>query len=146
MRCNSCSKFVSYDDPQCDSPGDVEIDGDTLRVTHEIALNCADCGETLKTASIEAETSMGHTCPVDAVPALDWKDGDDQFEIDDEGDPEGTSRQQTIDRRGKPIKNPRYMRTFYGFTQDITVKCLRCGETFNVILEADEQASAFEEQ
>ena len=150
MRCPECNKFVAYDEPQCESNG-VDMDVLNVRATVTVQLNCADCVTRLKDAVIEAETEIEHTCkpeaerPEDQKPDPQFKGGDEQFEIENEGDPEGTIRTETKDRHGKPIKLSRYMKTFYGFTQETEVRCRRCGECFTVTLAGEEQASGFNE-
>ena len=144
MRCQSCNKFVSYDEPQCEVQS-VDVDGDVVRATVQVNLNCADCGETLKSAEIEAEADLGHLCSEETAVLAEYDPDGDQFELLDDGTPEGTSRVETKDRHGKPIKSARYMKTFYGFEMDVEVKCLKCGEDFSVHVEGEEQASAFEE-
>lgn len=151
MRCSQCNKFVSYDEPQCECGSDPEIDERAVRASVTVQLNCADCGTTLKDAEIEAESEFAHECKPEAERQPDWKpdpeykDGEDQFELEDAGDPEGTSRLENKDRHGKPIKLMRYMKQFYGFTMEPEIKCRKCGETFSVTLEGEEQASGFNE-
>lgn len=150
MRCPDCNKFVSYDEPQCEI-GSVEIDDETVRANVTVQLNCQDCGSTLKDAEIEAEAAVGHECKPEAERGKDWepdadfKKDDDQYEVESDGDAEGTNRMETKDRHGKPIKSSRYMKSFYGFTLESEIKCRKCGETFSVTLEGEEQASAFNE-
>jgi len=150
MRCPDCNKFVSYDEPQCEV-NSVEVDDDSVRASVTVQLNCQDCGGTLKDAEIESDFQIDHACKPKAErnkdwePDQDWKDGDCQFEVEDDGDAEGTSRLQEKDRHGKPIKHHRYKRAFYGFTLESQVKCRKCGEIFSVSLEGEEQASSFNE-
>lgn len=142
MRCPDCNKFVSYDEPQCEV-NSVELDGSTVRASVTVQLNCQDCGNTLKDAEIEGESDFEHECKGDTLPKFD-KTGE-QFEIENDGDAEGTSRTQDKDRHGKQIKSARYMKTFYGFDIQPEVKCLKCGESFHVDISGEEQASGFNE-
>lgn len=152
MRCPDCNKFVPYDEPECELSGEPQICGDEVTTTVTVNLNCGECGSLLKSAEIEASADFDHTCkPLDErnaewEPDSEYEDGDEQYEIEDEGSPDGTSRLETKDRHGKQIKSHRYMKTFYGFEQVVTVKCRKCGETFEVTIADEEQASAFEEQ
>lgn len=152
MRCPDCGKFVSYDEPECEVGSDPEICGDEVTSTVTVNLNCGECGSLLKSATIDASADFSHDCKPPEDRNAEWEpdpkygDGEEQYEIEDEGSPEGTSRLQTKDRHDKPIKSHRYMKTFYGFEQIVTVKCRKCGETFEVTLADEEQASAFEEQ
>lgn len=138
MRCPDCNKFVSYDEPQV-TLNDVSVDDDTVTASASVALNCQDCGCELKTAEIEAQATIEHAC--DKAVA----EGEEQYEIETDGEPEGTSRVQTVDRHGRKIRSARYMKTYYGFELATEVKCNGCKEQFTVNVSADEQASAFEE-
>lgn len=144
-RCSDCNRFVSYDDPpECEGEG-VEISGDTITTNVTVNLCCADCGSPLRTASIEAEETIHHTCTPGSKPDEDYSQGDEQYALESEGDLDGESRRQTTDRRGRSIKNSRYQRTYYGFRQTVQVRCRRCRLTFDVELAGEEQASAFDE-
>ena len=150
MRCPDCNKFVSYDEPQCEVVS-VELDGDSVRASVTVQLNCQECSQILKDAEIEAETTIEHICKPEAErekdqkPDPDYKDGDDQFEVESDGDAEGSSRLEDKDRNGKQIKYSRYMKTFYGFTLYTEIRCRKCGEVFTVSLKGEEQASGFNE-
>lgn len=152
MRCPSCNKFVSYDEPEVQVE-DVTVEGTTVTADVTVNLNCADCGENLKSANIQADGEIAHECKPEKERLEEWEpdanykkgEDDDQFEVEEQGDGEGTSRLETTDRHGKPIKSARYMKTFYGFTLESTIKCRACGETFPITLEGEEQASAFDE-
>ena len=144
MRCPDCNKFVSYDEPQCENQS-VELDDNTVRATVTVQLNCQDCGTTLKDCEIESEVEFEHECKPDAEQSPDFIEGEEQFEIENEGDPQGTSRMVDKDRNGKPIKSARYMKTMYGFEMESEIKCRKCGEVFSVNSEGEEQASAFNE-
>lgn len=156
MRCPSCNKFVSYDEPQCEV-NSVELGDDHIHVSVTVQLNCADCGDTLKDAEIESEAQVEHTCKPEAERKPEWQpdpdykpaegsaNDEEQFEIESDRDPEGTSRLQTKDRNGKDIKSRRYMKSFYGFTIEPELKCRKCGESFSVTLAGEEQASGFNE-
>lgn len=152
MRCPDCNKFVSYDEPQCEV-NSVELDETLVRASVTVQLNCQDCGGTLKDAEIEAEAEIRHECKPEAERDKDWKpeadykpdDGESQYEVESDGDAEGTNRMETKDRHGKPIKSSRYMKSFYGFTLESEIKCRKCGEVFGVTVEGEEQASAFNE-
>ena len=150
MRCEQCNKFVSYDEPECEV-NSVDLSGDMVTASVTVNLNCAECSQQLKTAEIEAENQVEHEClPEDKRPEgqkgdESYVEGEDQYEVEDEGDAEGTSRTETKDRNGKPIKSSRYMKTFYGFSMEVNIICRKCGESVSVSLEGEEQASAFDE-
>lgn len=150
MRCNNCNKFVSYDEPQCEVNG-VVVNGTNVEASVTVQLNCQECGDTLKDSEIQSDCDFDHKCLPESkrdkkwTPDDDFKEGDPQFEVDSEGDAEGSSRTQTHDRHGKLIKSSRYAKSYYGFTLDSDIKCRKCGEVFSVSLEGEEQASAFNE-
>ena len=150
MRCPDCNKFVSYDEPQAEDV-EVSLAGKAVSVDATVRLNCQDCGTTLKESTFNVEKEFEHECKPDAErentwkPDEDFKEGDEVFEIEAEGDAEGTSRLQTTDSKGKPIKSSRYMKQFYGFSIEPEIKCRKCGETFSVSLTDESQASSFDE-
>lgn len=148
MRCPDCNKFVSYDEPQIEISS-VDSDGTCVRSIVTVQLNCQDCGTTLKDSEIESEMEIDHECNPDTAKSHQkdhpFSEGDDQFEIENEGNAQGETRTETKDRHGKEIKSSRYMKTFYGFTLDTDVKCNKCGEIFTVTTSGEEQASSFNE-
>lgn len=150
MRCPDCNKFVSYDTPECEVQN-VDIMSSTLTSLVSVRLNCQDCSTTLKEAEIGDEAEIQHTCkPEDERPEgwkknADFTEGEEQFEVEDEGEPEPTDRLENKDRHGKAIKNPRYMKMFYGFELETDVRCRECGEVFQVATNGEEQASSFDE-
>lgn len=185
MRCSSCGKFVSYDDPPTVGVQSTSVDAEpavpvevdvavqptlpgvvdqseaaaapatekrqtmkaqgTVTVSARVVLCCADCNDELKESTIESEADFEHTCDPDGKPEEGYDPATDaQFEADDP-DGDGNSRTETKDRNGKAIKNPRYWRTYYGFDAEVDVKCRRCGQTVQVNVSGEEQASAFEE-
>ena len=142
--CPDCNKFVPYGEPEIEIE-DTRIEGTTLYQDFRVQLTCEECGCVLKEASMTGEAELDHHCPEGAEidPLYDGL-GEDSYEIEDEGNPDGTDRRETHDRKGKPIKF-RYQRQFYGASNDVEVKCLRCNTSFHVNVSAEEQASAFEE-
>jgi len=157
MRCPDCNKFVSFDEPECEVVSSEVVDQSILFEVN-IQLKCADCGIALKEATAQAEEAIDHTCDLELIkkhneesPNSPWsadplyKEGEDQYEILDEGNPEGTDRLDNIGKGGELIKDSRYMKRFYGFTLTSEVKCLKCGEIFSVETSGEKQASSFEE-
>ncbi len=149
MRCPDCNKFVSYDEPECQADS-VNVCDEVVTTSMVVNLNCAECGTNLKDAQIDAECTIVHECkpktkrPKDWEPDPHYASGKQQFEIEDDGSPEGTSRIENINKKGKPIPM-RYAKTFYGFTLESEIKCRKCGEIFSIELQGEEQASAFNE-
>lgn len=68
-RCNSCSKFVSYDDPEFEVEGDPEADEGTVTARVTLTMPCGECGDGLKGATFDFEETFEHTCDEDAVLA-----------------------------------------------------------------------------
>lgn len=152
MRCNDCGKFVPYgDEPNTD---ELQVDCDestgNVSLSGRLILTCAECGGDLAAAELEAEAEAEYGFG-DGGP--DEEAGQtaeytlESHEITEAG------RTQATDRNGKPIKNPRYAKKFYGVTVTATVKRIildNKGEMVGepqeceVLLEAEEQASSFE--
>lgn len=135
-RCNDCNKFVSYGDIEAEIVGE-QVDEDVLTAEVTITLTCAECGSGLKEVTTDFEHSIDHTCEGAEVEG-------DVFEIVS-SDASGTDRLEDKDKKGKPIKNHRYMRTFYGADLTFEVQCNRCKETFEIVGNVEEQASGFME-
>jgi phage FluMu protein Com len=136
MRCPNCNKFVPYDEPEAEVQNS-DLLGSTATVTTRIVLKCADCSEELKEAEIDAEVEIEHNCNTEDEKEFEW--------VDEPSDAEGFPRTQDKDRHGKPIKNRRYMKTFYGFTATGKVKCCHCAEEIELEFKGEEQASGFNE-
>ena len=143
-RCPDCMKFVSLEqaDPEVDN---LEVD-EAGTVTGEVrlVLTCADCGGEMKevTLDFDVEADLDLSSHIDAHNAAG-----EAFTLEVEEDGiDATDRYQTTDRHGKPIKNFRYQRHFYGFELSVKVTCSCEREMeFDVSIAGDEQASAFED-
>jgi len=142
MRCPTCNKFVSYDEPE------IEIDEGTINEGNEenkftatasvrIVLKCAECGEELKEANEDVEIEFEHECK---KSDFDFED----LELN-EITGEGFSRVETKDQHGKPIKHARYMKTYYGAELTLEASCGLCGESLSGSEKVECQASAFDE-
>lgn len=129
MRCPDCNKFVSFDsdaDPEVDVR--VEDDGSvsgSVRITN----NCQECGQELTEANLDID---------DAVDADELKAHRKTCKkpLDVSLEASRSDWFQTHDRHGKPIKNPRYRKHYYGAEGDIVVTCA-CGHTFEAIAWVD---------
>lgn len=139
MRCPDCSKFVGLElqDPE-DINLDVEstLDGDQLSLsvsmTARIVRNCAECGQELKEANIEANENVEiEACTiikcvrvvgeakVGDLDSYDWLD-------DKHGEPEiNETNVEQIEEGGG-----RYAKSFFGANVSYVVKC-KCGETLH---------------
>lgn len=138
MRCPDCNKFVAYDEPEVEIQS-ADISSNDATVCARVVLKCADCGGELKDAEIESSMSIEHDCPK-------GENEKREFEWEDEPqDGDATSRTQTTDRHGKPIKLSRYMKQFYGFECGGSVKCPDCLKVISLDFSGEEQASGFNE-
>lgn len=154
MRCPDCNKFVGL---ELQDPEDVlldvsdSLDGETLNLsvtmTARIVRNCAECGQEMKEASLEAteevevdadslkkcvekKTKMKDDVPVET---FDWFDGHGDLNIEE------TSVDQIEEGGG------RYAKSFFGASVSYIIKC-QCGETVHEgTVEDKVAASAMEE-
>jgi hypothetical protein len=150
MRCPDCQKFVSYDDPAVDDVL-VDIEDDELVMSGEVTLKCADCGNDLASASMEANVELSEQ--FDDAP--DAEAGETvEYEMVEDPDVTSTDRTDTTDKTGKPLKSSRGARRYYGASASCTVKQIiknkagdviadRGGEA-EITIEAEEQASSFD--
>lgn len=155
-RCEDTGKFESYDGLEIEIDS-TEVDDEGL-VNIDITVNrtCAGCGGYHKTASISegGEVDLdahNERCREVIAPGSD-PDADDAEDIFEDRtwsvvneSAEELERTETKDRKGRPIKNPRYMRTYLGATVTVEVQCSLCERTEDVVIEAVEQASGFED-
>lgn len=142
MRCPDCGIFVSYGGDYEPEIEDEEINENELRGEVRVVLDCADCGLELKELLMEYEAEIEHDCS--AASDEDEEPDEDQFEIQATAT-QFIERRQTTDRHGKPIRNPRYQRTYYGAEINTVIKCTKCGEEFDMDIQVEDMASAFEE-
>ena len=139
-RCPSCAKFVGLE-TSAEMNGEVEVEenGD-VKAEVRLVRMCADCGsEELKEATLSLESTF------QTDEDCTHEDGHAWELEEDPGDPEPTENVQTTDRRGKPIKNPRYMKTLIGATLTVSGKCQHCAATTEISLADEIPASAFDE-
>src|SRR6185369_892784 len=123
MRCGDCNKFVAYDteiDPEEEGEPTIEgnhTDGYTFTASYRRVLPCAECGSDLKEATFEInqDVEIPDECPK-------GEDGAHAFDSV-ECSVAPSSRTETKDRNGKPIKSARYMKTFYGVDGEFSAKC-----------------------
>jgi hypothetical protein len=143
MRCPDCNKFVSFDtdeDPEVDlSVDDEGVVTGTVRIVNK----CAECGTELKEATLDVEIDL-------SGDVRTHKDENHQSDEDSvtleigESDASRTERSPSVDRNGRPIRNPRYRKTFYGAEVNATVRC-SCGEEFTGSDNPEVQASCMDE-
>lgn len=134
MRCPDCNKFVSYDEPEVEIQSeDIDDDG-YVSAEIQVSLPCAECGTVLKEAYLEFNEN--YTCPE--------CDNTEELELVN-FDASATDRYEDTDRHGKKIKNPRYMKHYYGADLTIELKCPKCKHEWTESDLVEEQASGFEE-
>jgi hypothetical protein len=144
--CPGCNKFAGLElqEPELT---DISIDPDSGEISLEVRvyLNSSCCGEEMKEFNFSDETSVqGVDEHIEAHKAAGT-----EYTLDVDAELETTERMQTeaINRRTKKatkIKNPRYAKTYRGYSAAITVEC-SCGKTFEGDYTNEEQASAFDE-
>lgn len=166
MRCPDCNKFVGFDEGNVNLDIDIDSNG-AISISGEVTLPCAECGQDLKQLSVSEDVAgedSFDTDPLELVKAKlpegaeevtqEWFDKHCTIEYEGDFDSSYHERAQTHDRRGKPIRNSRYAKTYKGaeitgtikrtITCDVTgVEPIVEEESFEHTIE--EQASAFEE-
>lgn len=138
MRCPDCNKMVSYDtevEPEEQDEPTVTEDGH-LTASYRRVLTCADCGTELKESLFEFDLDLVFDPPLSAECEHEW-------EVDVSASP--TEDVQRIDRRGKPITNPRYQARLYGVELSGSVKCTACNGSAEVSVSDTVQASSMDE-
>lgn len=127
MRCTTCNKFVSYEDPhEIEVESEPEINDGEITATYRIVLKCAECNDELKDANIDVSfTPEG------------WEEhtGDGHEQEVDVDEPEAD-----VKTEGKG----RFLKTSYGFTAHYKATC-SCGDSIEGDLSGYEQASAMNE-
>jgi hypothetical protein len=167
MRCPDCNKFVGFDEGNVNLDIDIDEDSGRISISGEVTLPCAECGQDLKQLSVSEEVEGSDSFDSDPLELVKAKLPEGSEEITQawfdehctvayEGSLDSSyhEQQQTHDRRGKPIKNSRYAKTYKGaeitgtITRTITcdvkgVEPIVEEESFEHTIE--EQASAFDE-
>lgn len=143
-RCPDCNKFVPYDlslEPEIE---DVDIFDDEVQGSVRVVLACEECGTELKESTQEFQETIDHECVPQDDDVKKLGEDDDRFEVEDSS-ATFHERMQTHTPKGKPIKNPRYAKRYYGADIHVSIKCNQCGETFDMEMQTEEQASYFDE-
>jgi hypothetical protein len=116
VRCQQCSKFVSQEVGEVEaSDPDLSEDG---AVTCEVRVPvvCAECSDELKEGNLTLEGEFPE--------AIIKKHTGEKHELSVEVESsEAIDDYETKDRRGKPIKNPRYQTHLYGATVELSLHC-----------------------
>ena len=147
MRCPDCNKFVSFD-TDSDPESDINVDDvGNVDGSCRIVNTCQDCGTELKEATLEIEASVEddvekHRKEHGWSGEGEVPEGHRSLSV--EAEMSRTERMQSHDRRGKLIRNRRYMKHLYGAEGSITVTC-ECGETFSTQWSDEVSGSGMEE-
>jgi hypothetical protein len=156
MRCPDCSKFVGLElqDPE-DVSLDVSstLDGETLHLsvsmTARVVRNCAECGQEMKEASLEAteEVEVDADSMIKCIEkkTIKVKGSDDEAEIFDwlDGHGEPNINETSVDQIEEG--GGRYAKSYFGASVSYMVKC-QCGETLHEgTIEDKVAASAMDE-
>jgi hypothetical protein len=116
MRCNNCNKFVGQDGGEPEITSDPELNETGVIIEVRVPVTCQECGDELKEGSFQLEGEF----PQEIIDAHIG----DGHELEVEADsPDLIDDYQTKDRRGKPIKNPRYQTHLYGATVNVSLRC-----------------------
>lgn len=117
MRCPDCAKFVSmeFGDPQVEQL-EVSPDGE-VNCTVTLTRTCADCGNDLKTATLEMEADLSKQC-------MEHVNADDSSDVHDLDIKEGDVNQ--IEKSGG-----RYSKSYFGAEICFTITC-KCDPKFEV--------------
>jgi hypothetical protein len=85
---------------------------------------------------------------ISELPTRDYDEAldDRTYSVDGSVEAEPVDEYARTDRRGKPIKNPRYQKHMLGAAVSASITCSRCGDTFDVSETQTEPASAFEDE
>jgi DNA-directed RNA polymerase alpha subunit len=146
MRCEQCSKFVSFDEPQAEVENEdfeAEIaDGKLIiKVSTGVRLTlvCAECGSELKETTFDIEMETEHVC--DKLPKETPADG-----IDEEGsiEVEANDRYISTNSKGKPI-SARYQKHMYGVHVVVSCTCPYCSAPITFEQSDEIQASGMDE-
>lgn len=140
-RCPDCNKFVGYDTDQEPEIEDVQVFDGEVQGNVRVVLACSECGTELKESYQEFAESFDHECD-ELDKTLD--DDVEWFEVEDSS-ATFYERYEDKTKTGKPIKNPRYMKKYYGAEISVSIKCNKCGDTFDHGITTEEQASYFDE-
>lgn len=139
MRCDQCNKFVSFDTDVDPEPTlDVSPEG-VVSGSVRIVNQCAECGQELKEATFDVDIDLS-----DEVEEHKKEHKAKEHDLELAEDLSRTDRRQTTDRKGKPIKNPRYQKQYYGAEGTVTVSC-SCGWSTTASWSDEVQGSGMEE-
>jgi hypothetical protein len=118
MRCPDCNKFVPFD-TETDPETDVSVDDDgAVSGTVRIVNTCEECGQELKDTTFDVDVDLS------AEFAEHKKEHPkEKHNLTLDFEPSRTDRMENKDRRGKTIKNSRYMKHMYGAEGEIILTC-----------------------
>lgn len=149
-RCDSCNKFVPYEDPAEVTVDDVAFDGGTFEADVSVTLRCEECGQDLKTGSdhVEAEVADEHFTASADHPGTTLKDCIAEEGAEDNTDDHDWTVDDTSPDAEADVRTEgkgRGTRTFYGGTFTAEASCDRCGGKVSRDMEVFIQASSFDD-
>lgn len=147
--CPGCNKFagLELEEPELE---DIAVDQDSgqVNLSVRVYLTSTCCGEEMKDYWFEDNVDVDDADDLEAH-IEDHKAAGEEYTLEADAELEGTERTQTEAYNRKThkmvkITNPRYAKTYRGYSAKITVTC-SCGEEFEGEFDNDEPASSFEE-
>lgn len=157
MRCPSCEKFVSFETESEPEEENQDITGTDFSTEYRRVLTCAECGDELKSHSIEfnhdlmdemtGPNSISSKCngspkeapkvPLDAPPIGDNSEEPvkDEAELEDEANEEHEweIEEAVAEATTEPVmgknKKPLKNTVSYGIKLHVICTCARCGES-----------------
>ncbi len=139
MRCPDCNKFTSFDTEAEPEVVSEDVDGTEVMVEVRRVLNCADCGTELKEYTFELSEDFSDRIEVEEGE----EECDHEWSLEVSASP--TTSVVDKDKKGRQIKNARYMKTMYGVEVTCDITCDKCKKEVRVEFKDEAQASSFEE-
>lgn len=148
MRCQSCNKFVSFDTDAEPEEESQDVDGTNFTATYRRVLQCSECGDDLKEATLELEYDFGDDVKTDKAtdekeaPATETEDKEEATE------PETHEHEFEIEScAAEATTGSVSRRVTYGVKLSVEVECSVEGCKAHATFECEEseQASSFEE-
>jgi len=148
MRCPSCSKFVSFGEPDVEVESSEVGDDDTVTAEVRVTLPCAECGEELKERFFTVDGQIDHLCEFPLVIAKLTKEaGGDPAKVGtDEVDTAVADREfDILEATAEPLDRMQgKSKRFYGATVTWEVVCGACDTPITVTADDEEEAAAFD--
>ena len=146
MRCTDCGKFVSFGEPEVEVlESGVSDDGDEVTAEVQVALPCAECGQTLREGALEAAEQVDHDCDLAAVVSHQLKTTPRERLGTDDVDRAVADREiEVVECSAIPVENSGKPST-YGASVLWQFSCSACGAVIETSTDVVEPASYYEE-